>query len=1071
MRASSRTEHTTTRKHESAAPSAARRDRSQAPAATVIAASLSTRSAAPPPPPALASGAGTTAGAGQTVQRLHAPAAPSRSSDGSATADDATRRRQSFIVQRIQQIQGAADRRSPQASDDPVAVARQGTADAGEPLPQLDRLQQAFGPHDLSSVRVHRGPAAQQAASALSATAFTHGEHIALSGPASLHTLAHEAAHVVQQRQGGPPRGLSQPGDASEQAADAVAKQVVDGGSAAALLGKRDGGGAAATAAADAVQRMVDEGTVQSRLATLAQAQATKQQLQDYMRQCLGEDDVGIDEATVILHWFIKHSDQQLIAQLGGREEVFGAVWNEFDAFDAYPQHAYEPSVSHHLDDDQDSLYEQQEDLEHSQAYQNDEYDDIILPADDLGLDSDLDLNVDVKELSTILEATEEDEEEQDEVSDDLLASDKKDQEPEEALDKKENQQGKEKKEKKEKKPKMDTIAQCLAIIHKAYVQCDAKAMMTEKLMYAFTEDRDYVQQVVDSYAIESQDSDPSLSLASSLDASVSQDSSDKKDSDKKDSDKKDSDKKGKKEEKKLRDAVLAHRKHETDRYQKQFSDQSEAEDELKTADGYVTMAAVATAQNYRNRERLGVLHELVSQLRETFPKQGMLGPAVLPDMKKDARRRARQCAELAIELSKITETNYAEIRNRKAFLIKQGRIAPEFSESPKGWGKVNLGPKLRNKLYDIGYGLISVGVFQVKDEYDYRGYIMPAERTDLVYELKDAYGRISVEYQTLRQIKTDSASGVFDAVNWVVRLLQTFDRGVLAGAKRVIRHLKYYMTALAAVPVAAPIAGAIAAVLSAISGGISLLQVALNGLVTALRSMQIWQGDPTVENLLRFSRRNATIQGLFSTTKLVVESAQDSSMASGSDYVSNLKDTATLNQMQSPLAEDQEASSDDSGMQVKSAAVDFGINTAPDWTLNLIKEGVKEYGKAKVNYVKAYGPKVKGSLGGSLDPDEEQMDPETVLLFRRGMARLQGLHAVLLQNSDSAANDMAASAPGLQDAPARVDAQLEIAEVKANPANDPKQVAEAKQEAVQTASVLESLIGSTLLTQKALSS
>jgi len=79
----------------------------------------------------------------------------------------------------------------------------------GQPLPSDRRagLQRQLG-HDFGSVRVHSGSAAEAAARALHARAFTFGEHVVLgAGLPGLHTpagtrmLAHELAHVVQQRQ------------------------------------------------------------------------------------------------------------------------------------------------------------------------------------------------------------------------------------------------------------------------------------------------------------------------------------------------------------------------------------------------------------------------------------------------------------------------------------------------------------------------------------------------------------------------------------------------------------------------------------------------------------------------------------------------------------------------------------------------------------------------------------------------------------------------------------------------------------------------------------------------------
>jgi hypothetical protein len=102
----------------------------------------------------------------------------------------------------------------------------------GVPLPPdvRARMHERLG-HDLGDVRVHTGPAAAQAAASVDAEAFTTGDDIVLGNaaaapgtPAGDALLAHEAAHVVQQRAAGSiVPGVSAPGDATERAADALA--------------------------------------------------------------------------------------------------------------------------------------------------------------------------------------------------------------------------------------------------------------------------------------------------------------------------------------------------------------------------------------------------------------------------------------------------------------------------------------------------------------------------------------------------------------------------------------------------------------------------------------------------------------------------------------------------------------------------------------------------------------------------------------------------------------------------------------------------------------------------------
>ncbi|HEX2571486.1 MAG TPA: DUF4157 domain-containing protein [Polyangia bacterium] len=116
-------------------------------------------------------------------------------------------------------------------------VAARGIHGASGPLPHLDTLQRSFGAHDLSQIKSHTGEVATESARAMGAEAFTAGEHVAFAGPPSLHTAAHEAAHVIQQRAGvALPEGIGHTGDAYEQNADAVADRVVQGTSTVDLL-------------------------------------------------------------------------------------------------------------------------------------------------------------------------------------------------------------------------------------------------------------------------------------------------------------------------------------------------------------------------------------------------------------------------------------------------------------------------------------------------------------------------------------------------------------------------------------------------------------------------------------------------------------------------------------------------------------------------------------------------------------------------------------------------------------------------------------------------------------------
>ncbi len=131
-----------------------------------------------------------------------------------------------------------------QPSGDVHAAAAHGIESGGGALPHLGSVQQAFGKHDVSNVQAHTGEAASQANQAMGAEAYATGNHVAFGGAPDLHTVAHEAAHVVQQRGGvSLSGGVGQVGDSYEQHADQVADAVVQGKSAEPILDKMAGGG------------------------------------------------------------------------------------------------------------------------------------------------------------------------------------------------------------------------------------------------------------------------------------------------------------------------------------------------------------------------------------------------------------------------------------------------------------------------------------------------------------------------------------------------------------------------------------------------------------------------------------------------------------------------------------------------------------------------------------------------------------------------------------------------------------------------------------------------------------
>ena len=118
-----------------------------------------------------------------------------------------------------------------------AAIATAGVAGAADPLPHAQQVQASFGRHDIAGIRARVGGAAQAASAELGASAYAIGDQVGFAVAPTVHTAAHEAAHVVQHRSGvqleadmGPATGVL------ERHADRVADAVVAGRSAESLL-------------------------------------------------------------------------------------------------------------------------------------------------------------------------------------------------------------------------------------------------------------------------------------------------------------------------------------------------------------------------------------------------------------------------------------------------------------------------------------------------------------------------------------------------------------------------------------------------------------------------------------------------------------------------------------------------------------------------------------------------------------------------------------------------------------------------------------------------------------------
>lgn len=149
------------------------------------------------------------------------------------------------------QLQSSAGAPSPER-------AAQGLSGSGGPLPHHDAIQASFGTHDVSGISAHTDAAAASASADMGALGYAMGDRVALKST-DLHTTAHEAAHVVQQRSGVSLKdGMGSAGDAYEAHADAVADKVVAGQSAQGLLDAVSGGGSPSVGAVQFKNTIVD---------------------------------------------------------------------------------------------------------------------------------------------------------------------------------------------------------------------------------------------------------------------------------------------------------------------------------------------------------------------------------------------------------------------------------------------------------------------------------------------------------------------------------------------------------------------------------------------------------------------------------------------------------------------------------------------------------------------------------------------------------------------------------------------------------------------------------------------
>lgn len=149
-------------------------------------------------------------------------------------------------------------------------AAAEGIATPSSALPYGDVIQKSFGRHDVSTVQAHAGRDAAATAGAMGADAYATGNHVVLGRGTDLFTVAHEAAHVVQQRGGVQCKGgVGEQGDSYERHADEVASLVVQGKSAESLLDPFAGGSGATTVAATATQFKLSIGGADAKSGTV----------------------------------------------------------------------------------------------------------------------------------------------------------------------------------------------------------------------------------------------------------------------------------------------------------------------------------------------------------------------------------------------------------------------------------------------------------------------------------------------------------------------------------------------------------------------------------------------------------------------------------------------------------------------------------------------------------------------------------------------------------------------------------------------------------------------------------
>jgi Domain of unknown function (DUF4157) len=205
------------------------------------------------------------------------------------------------------------------------AAAARGVRGAGRLLPYADRVQQALGRHRLDAVRAYTDAPAFAACRDLGADAYTVGDKIAFaSRNPDLRTVAHEAAHVIQQRAG------IQPGNDRanhlERRAEAAADAIEHGRSPAGFL--PESGSQRSAVGVPAVQASVSVRAEQSLLGSLFWAQPPRAlESADELTRFVSQHRVSIDRIVRAKRYEFWHSMLPALLSLaasgmiGDREE------------------------------------------------------------------------------------------------------------------------------------------------------------------------------------------------------------------------------------------------------------------------------------------------------------------------------------------------------------------------------------------------------------------------------------------------------------------------------------------------------------------------------------------------------------------------------------------------------------------------------------------------------------------------------------------------------------------------------------------------------------------------------